>query len=133
MGLLCKYDFKTEFFCGLKAGSLVIEVYKFLDTDRYYLFFPSRSLFLFCDITKITGIDWSNTLSKNEKVIQELNDKNDRLNASVHATKAYLPAAIKSVLNDTYKKVSEIDFLNNVSNADVQANILKTMLNTDML
>ena len=133
MGLLCKYDFKTEFFCGLKAGSLVIEVYKFVDVDRYYLFFPSHNLFLFCDISKITGIDWNNALSKNERIIQELNDKNDRLKASVHVMKAYMPAEIKSLLNDTYKKVSEIDFLNNLSNADVQANILKTMLNTDMM
>jgi len=133
MGLLCKYGFKTEFFCGLKAGSLMMEVYKFVDVDRYYLFAPSRNLFLFCDITKITGIDWSNTLSKNERIIQELNDKNDKLKASVHVMKAYMPNDIKAILNDTYKKVSEIDFLNNLSNADIQANILRTMLDTDIL
>ena len=133
MGLLCKYDFKTEFFCGLKAGSLMMEVYKFVDADRYYLFSPARNLFLFCDMTNIIGIDWSNTLSKNERIIQELNDKNDKLNANVQAKKAYWPNDIKSILNDTYKKVSEIDFLNNQSNADIQANILRTMLDTDIL
>jgi len=133
MGLLCKYEFKTEFFCGLKAGNLMMEVYKFLEVDRYFLFAPAKNLFLFCDIANITGIDWTNTVSKNERIIQELNDKNDKLNASVHVMKAYMPNDIKGILNDTYKKVSEIDFLNNLSNADIQANILKTMLDTDIL
>lgn len=133
MGLLCKYDFKTEFFCGLKAGNVILEVYKFLDTNRYYLFSPSRNLFLFCDIQAVTGIDWSNTKSKNERIIQELNDKNDKLQASIHVMKAYMPGEIKALLSETYKKISEIDFLNNISSADVQANILKTMLNTDMM
>jgi hypothetical protein len=133
MGLLCKYDFKTEFFYGLKAGNVILEVYKFLDTNRYFLFSPSRNLFLFCDIDAVTDIDWSNTKSKNERIIQELNDKNDKLQASIHVMKAYMPAEIKALLSETYKKISEIDFLNNISSADVQANILKTMLNTDIM
>jgi hypothetical protein len=44
-----------------------------------------------------------------------------------------MPGEIKALLSETYKKISEIDFLNNISSADVQANILKTMLNTDMM
>ena len=64
MGLLCKYDFKTEFFCGLKSGSQVAEVYKFIGNDKYFLYSPAHDLFVFCDITKINGIDWSNNLSK---------------------------------------------------------------------
>ncbi|WP_428328139.1 hypothetical protein [Mucilaginibacter sp.] len=133
MGLLCKYDFKTEFFCGLKTGSQIIEVYKFVDTDRHFLYFPSGNLFLFCDITKINTIDWTNNLSKKENLIQELKNKNDKLQSSAAAMKANMPAEIKTLLAEDYKKIEDINFLQNLSNVDIQANILKTMLNTDII
>lgn len=132
MGLLCKYDFKTEFFCGLKSGSQVIEVYKFTDTERHFLYFPARNLFVFLDVAKISGVDWSNNLSKKEKLIHELNDKNDKLLSSAGAMKANMPADIKTLLIEDLKKLEDINFLQNLSNIDVQANILKTMLNTNI-
>jgi len=132
MGLLCKYDFKTEFFCGLKSGSQIAEVYKFVEANNYFLYSPPRDLFVFCDITRINGIDWSNNLSKKEKLINELNDKNDQLESSAGAMKSSMPAEIKTLLAEDYKKIEDINFLQNLSNIDVQANMLKTMLNTDL-
>jgi hypothetical protein len=44
-----------------------------------------------------------------------------------------MPPEIKNLLTDNYKKISDINFLENISNVDVQANILKTMLNTDII
>ena len=133
MGLLCKFDFKTEFYCGLKASELIIEVYKFLDVDRYYLFLPSRNLFLFCDISKISGLDLSNLLSKRTKIKQELVDKNDQLKNTIGIIKTTIPVEIKNLLNDVYRKISDLAFLQHLSNFDVQANILKAMLNTDSI
>lgn len=133
LGVLCKYDFKTTFFCGLKAGDTVLEVYKFLEADRYFVFYPARNLFLFCDFAKLAGIGQTNSVSNREKIIQELNDKNDQLQSSINVKKTYLPREIKLLLAENYKKLSDIDFLNNVSNFDVQANILKSMLNTDLI
>lgn len=131
MGLLCKYDFKTEFFCGLKSGSQVAEVYKFVDADRHFLYAPAHNLFLFCDVTKINGIDWTNNLSKKEKLICELNDKNEKLQSNADAMKSRMPAEIKTLLDEDFKKIEDLDFLQHLTNVDVQANILKTMLNTD--
>jgi len=133
MGVLCKYDFKTDFLCGLKSGDSIVEIYKFIQTDRHFLFYPSRNLFLFCDISQISDIDWSNTLSKKERIIHELKDKNDQLESRAGVLKSAMPAEIRNLLTDHYKKISDIDFLQNISNFDVQANILKTMLNTDGL
>lgn len=133
LGSLCKYDFKNDFFCGLTAGSLIIEVYKFVNADKYFLFFPSRNLFLLFDLSKITGIDWSNTLSKKEKIIQELADKNDQMESTAGVMKEYIPVEIKNLLAEHYKKISDINFLHNISSFDIQANILKTMLNTDLM
>lgn len=133
MGVLCKYNFKTEFYCGLNAGGQVIELYRFLDVERCFLYLPSNNLFLFCDIDKISNIDRTNNLSKKEKLIHELNDKNDKLLSSAGAMKADMPVEIKTLLAENYKKIEDINFLENLSNFDVQANILKTMLNTDII
>ena len=133
MGLLCKYDFKTEFVAGLKSGTLVIEIYKFLEADRYYLFFPSRNLFLFCEPEVILGTQWTSNASEKAKMIQELAFKNDKLQSQSAAVKTYIPAEIITLLEENYMKIADMDFLNNLSNFDVQANILKSMLNTDML
>ncbi|HMG08386.1 MAG TPA: hypothetical protein VK609_07735 [Mucilaginibacter sp.] len=133
MGVLCKYDFKTEFYCGLKSGNQIIEVYKFINADRYFLYAPSDSLFVFLDIAKIANIDFSNNLSKKEKLMHELKDKNDKLEGNASAMKSFMPPEIKNLLADDYKKISDINFLENISNIDVQANILKSMLNTDLI
>lgn len=133
LGLLCKYEFKTEFFCGLKAGNTIAEVYKFVDADRYFLFFPAKNLFLFCDFAKIENISRTNNVSHKKKIIQELKDKNDQLQSRINVAKTYLPQEIKILLAENYKKLTDISFLQNISNFDTQANILKAMLNTDMI
>ncbi len=133
MGLLCRAEFKSSFFCGLKSGSQILEVYKLSEYDKYFLYSPSKSAFLFCDITKIGGIDWQNSKSKKENMICELKDKNDRLLSSAGVVKTNMPATVKALLTENYKKIEDINFLQNMSNFDVQANILKTMLNTDII
>lgn len=133
MGVLCKYDFKTEFYCGLKSGSQVIEIYKFVEVDRYFLYAPQDSLFVFFDKAKIADIDMSTNLSKKEKLVYELKNKNDKLEGNAAAMKVYMPAEITSLLADNYKKISDISFLDDITNIDVQANILKSMLNTDLI
>lgn len=133
LGLLCKYDFKTAFFCGLKAGNAIAEVYKFVDADRYFLFYPPKNLFVFLDFAKIENISQTNNISNKEKIIQELKDKNDQLQSRINVTKTYLPPEIKTLLAENYRKLTDISFLQNMGNYDTQANILKTMLNTDMI
>ncbi|MET6998723.1 hypothetical protein [Chitinophaga defluvii] len=133
LGQLCKADFKTEFFCGLKAGNVIIEVYKFMHENKHFLFLPSRNLFLFCDLSKITDIDWTNALSKKGRIIQELQDKNNQLESTAGIMKTAIPPEIKSLLAEYYEKIDDVNFLQNISNFDVQANILKTMLNTDII
>lgn len=132
MGLLCKHDFRAEFFYGLKSGQLVIEIYKFIDIDRYFLFFNNRSLFLLCELSELTGIDWTNNLSEKGRIVQELTYKNDQLVSSAATLKTYIPLEIINLLEENYTKISDIDFLNHLNNYDVQANILKAMLKTDL-
>ena len=132
MGLLCKHDFKTEFQFGLKSGTLIIEVFRFLAIDRFFLFYPSRNLFLFCEPEQITGIDFTRTSSEKSKTIQEIAYKNDKLKSHAASVKTFIPPEIVKLLEENYTRIADINFLDNLSNFDVQANILKTMLNTDM-
>ncbi len=133
MGVLLKREFRTEFYCGLKAGNLILEVYKFMDEDRYFLFSPANNLFLFCDVTKLSGVENNSSLSKKEKLAHELQDKIDKLQSDVVTMKSYMPPEIKSLLAENYKKIADINFLQSLSDVDVQANILKAMLNTDII
>jgi hypothetical protein len=104
-----------------------------MNADRYFLYAPSDSLFVFLDVAKIANIDFSTNLSKKEKLMHELKDKNDKLEGNAAAMKSFMPPEIKNLLADDYKKISDINFLENISNIDVQANILKSMLNTDLI
>jgi len=132
MGLLCKHEFRTQFEFGLKAGELVIEVYQFLDADRHFLFFPSRNLFLFCDLSILDGIEKENNLSEKARIVQELEYKNDKLKSNAAMLKVAIPAEITALLEDSYIKISDINFLNHLNNFDVQSNILKAMLKTEL-
>jgi hypothetical protein len=132
MGQLCKYDFRTEFYCGLKSGQIIVEIYKFIDNDQRFLFLPNRNLFLFCDLNDFKGINFENNQSEKSRIIQELAYKNDTLTGSAAALKKYIPPEIVSLLKENYTKISDIDFLDHLNNFDVQANILKAMLKTDL-
>ncbi|MEH3114185.1 hypothetical protein [Pedobacter terrae] len=132
MGKLCKNDFRTEFYIGLKSGELVIEVYKFLDEDYYYLFFPSRNLFLFCDLAILKDLDMTNNLSERSRIVHELQYKNDKLKSNAAVLKTAIPNEVIQLLEESYVKISDINFLNHLNNFDVQSNILKTMLKTDL-
>ncbi len=133
MGKLNKHGFKIEFYTGLKTGDITIEVYKFMEVDLYFLYSPSNNIFLFCDIAKIGSISHQSKLSKKERVMQELLDKNVRLQSSAGVMKTHLPAEVINLLDEDYKKIADVDFLQHMNSFDVQANILKSMLNTDLI
>ncbi|MEO6549669.1 MAG: hypothetical protein ABIN94_16835, partial [Ferruginibacter sp.] len=67
------------------------------------------------------------------KIINELEDKNDSLINSEKAVKTNVPQEVTTLLNEYYGKIAGIDFIDFIDDYDVQANILKTMLNTDSM
>jgi hypothetical protein len=133
LGVLCKYDFKSSFYTGLRAGELVAEVYVITDTDRYYIYFPANSLLLFCDMAKLAGLKPNTEVSRKEQFVQELTNKNNQLQNQINIVKATLTPEIKELLIENYKKLNDINFLQSISDVDAQANILKSMLKTDLI
>jgi hypothetical protein len=133
LGLQCRYKFNNLFYCGLKSDTLVAEVYKMVEEEVYFIFYPSRNMFLECDKEKIEGIDLSEALSKRAKMVQELTDKNIQLEHNAPKMKTQIPRDIEQLLTEYYNKVNGMDFMDFMDDFDVQANILKTMLNTDSM
>lgn len=133
MGKINKHGFKIEFYTGLKTGDITIEVYKITEIEQYFLYSPSNNIFLFCDIAKIGSTATGSKLSKKERVMQELLDKNVRLQSSAGVMKTHLPADVISLLDEDYKKIADVDFMQHMNSFDVQANTLKAMLNTDLI
>lgn len=133
LGTLCKYEFRSSFYLGLRAADVVAEVYRITDTDRYYLYFPASSLFLFCDLSKLSGLKENTELSRKEHFIQELTDKNNQLQNRVNVVKTLLSPEVKELLTENYKKLNDLNFMQSLSDIDAQANMLKTMLNTDII
>jgi hypothetical protein len=133
MGLQCKYNFNNIFFCGLKAGSSLLELYRMIEEDINFVYYPARNFFLICDKEKIEGINPADALSKRAKVVKELTEKNLKLEQSVATEKTGIPPDIKKLLTDYYEKVNDMDFMDFMDDFDVQANILKAMLNTESM
>lgn len=133
MGSLCKHDFRVVFCYGIKSGEQVGEVYELAEAGKYFVFFPARNLFLLCDIGKLAGVEKVTELEKRASFVQELTDKNENLKNTISVVRTRIPDEIKDLLAEHYKKLTDIDFLQNISKIDVQANILKSMLNTKMI
>lgn len=139
MGLQCKHHFKNSFHCGLRTKGRELEVYRILDfiveddDNEYFVFDPDRNLFLGCEAAKLEGIDTGNNLSKKAKIIFDLNDKNVKLKNSLPATKTALPDEVVKLLKEYQRRIEDINFLDLIDDFDIQANILKTMLNTDSI
>lgn len=133
MGLQCKHKFNNKFYCGLKAGALLLEVYQMMDEDVFFVFYPGRKLFLTCDFEQIANINPAEGLSKRAKVVHELIEKNLLLEKRAKVAKTAIPEDISALLNEYYSKINGMDFMDFIDDFDVQANILKAMLNTDSM
>jgi len=133
MGLQCRNQFNNAFYIGLKSGTRFLEVFKVIEEveeDFYFTFDPNSNRFLICDFSKIKDIEPIQAISKKEKVVHELHAKNRELSFSVSAIKTKIPEDVKKLLEEYYNKIKGMDFLDFIDDLDVQANILKVMLDT---
>ncbi|MCW3093029.1 MAG: hypothetical protein JWP81_4098 [Ferruginibacter sp.] len=133
LGLQCKHEFNNVFYCGLVSENLSLEVYKLVNEDEYFTYYPAGNLFLDCEFSKLSGFVLRDPLSKKTRLIHELENKNDSLVNSERAVKTNIPPEVKKLLSEYYEKIAAIDFIDFIDDYDVQANILKTMLNTDSM
>jgi hypothetical protein len=133
LGLQCKNEFKNKFYCGLKSENFIIEIYNVPQQNEYFIFYAKGKLYLSCPFSTISEIMVTDPYSNKMKIVKELQDKNDTLKNSETALKTKLPEEVKKILVDYYDKIMSIDFVTFINDYDVQANILKAMLNTKIM
>lgn len=132
MGLQCKYDFKNTFVCGLKAEADTLEIYKMDARDTWFLFYPRRNFYNDFDIAAIAHLELRTEPEPKAKMVQELKEKNRQLKDSEDKVRTAISGEIKELLNSYYIRIAALNFLD-TSDHEVQANILRAMLNTDGL
>jgi hypothetical protein len=132
MGQQCRHGFSNEFVCGLKAGNETLEIYKMTARDTYFLFYPRRNFYNDFDIAHLAHLSLTPPQSARAKMVQDLKEKNHQLKASEDKVRTAISPEIKELLNNYYNRISALNFLD-TSDHEVQANILRAMLNTDGL
>lgn len=125
--------YKVDFFAGAKIGNILMEIYKIKDTDKYMLFIPAKNSFLPCDLKVFPHEKWEAEASKKEHTIKDLMKKNLELEREIKRHQKLIDDDIKDLLEENYNKISELDFLADLENIDIQANTLRTMLETKMI
>jgi hypothetical protein len=138
MGLQCKHRFKNTFHCGIKAGARVAEVFRLRDfiveddDHEFFVFDPARNLLLGAAPETVAQIPAEGATSKKAQTIFALQETNARLQRSLPLIKTEMPEGVRGLLDDYLRRIEGIDFLEMIDRFDIQANILKTMLNTDI-
>ncbi|MDU1904705.1 MAG: hypothetical protein E6772_07970 [Dysgonomonas sp.] len=125
--------YKVDFFAGAKVGNILMEIYKIKDMDKYMLFIPAKNSFLPCDLKVFPVEEWEDPSSKKENSIKDLMKKNLELERDIKRYQKLIDNDIKELLEENYNKIAELDFLADLENIDIQANTLRTMLETKMI
>lgn len=126
-------NFNVKFFAGVRFDPLLAEIYKIQTDDKYFLFLPSKNLFVNIDINIFPYEEWDAAMSKKEVTIRNLNKKNIKLESNIKSTYKYISQEISELLEEDYKVITDLDFLASLEDIDTQANVLKSMLETKMI
>lgn len=130
---LVKSLYKVDFFAGVRVGNTLMEIYKIHNQDKYLLFIPSKNTFLTCNIDLLPYKDWNIESSKKERSVKDLMQKNTELERSIKQNAKHINTDIILLLEENLKKITDLDFLADLENIDIQANTLRTMLETKMI
>jgi len=130
---LSKNMYKISFFAGIRVGNMLMEIYKITNEEKYFVFIPAKNYFLPCDITQFSYEEWIIESSKKERSIKELLNKNIELERGIKQNIKHIDEDIIELLGENHKKITEVDFLADLENIDIQANTLKAMIETKMI
>lgn len=130
---LVKKSYKVQFCFGIRINNTLLEIYKIHDEDSYFLFQPTKNNFLPCDINVFPYKEWESESSKKERSVKELMQKNLQLERDIKLNLRHIDTDITVLLDENLKKVTELDFLADLENIDIQANTLRAMIETKMI
>lgn len=130
---LVKVNYKVQFCFGIRINNTLMEIYKIGNEEKYFLFQPTKNNFLPCDINVFPYKKWESESSKKERSIKELILKNIQLEKDIKFNLRHINSDIALLLDENLKRITELDFLADLENIDIQANTLRTMIETKMI
>lgn len=125
--------YKIDFLAGIRAGNMLMEIYQIGNEEKYFVFIPAKNYFLPCDVTVFPYKEWQEEANKKRQGIKDLLQKNIQLERDIRQNAKLIDEDIITLLSENQKRISEVDFLEDLEKIDVQANTLKTMLETKMI
>lgn len=126
-------NFNITFIAGVSFYPVLVELYKIQTEDIYFLYWPSKNLFLPIDIELFPHKEWEMEMSKKSRMIKNLIKNNQKAEANIRNTYRYISHEVLELLDENYKAISNIDFLTSLEDINLQTEILKSMLDTKML
>lgn len=133
LNTMAQHLYKISFVAGIRVGNMLMEIYKIDGEDKYFTFIAAKNYFLPCDITLFPYKEWGLENTKKERGIKELLLKNIDLERDIKQNLKHIDQDIINLLNENHQKISEVNFLEDLENVDMQANTLKAMLETKMI
>lgn len=130
---LASASYKIIFCFGIRINNILLEVYKLQNEDTYFSFQPSKNNFLPCDVNLLPYKEWDNQSSKKQQSIKELTQKSFQLEREIKANLRKIDPDISDLLEENLQKITDLDFLADLENIDIQANTLKAMIDTKMI
>lgn len=130
---LVKESYKVQFCFGIRINNTLMEIYKIQNEESYFSFQPTRNNFLPCDINVFPYKEWESESSKKERLIKELMQKNLQMERDIKFNLRHIDSDINLLLDENLKRITELDFLADLENIDIQANTLRTMIETKMI
>lgn len=130
---LVKVSYKVQFCFGIRINNTLMEIYKIGNDENYFSFQPTKNNFLPCDINVFPYKEWESESSKKERSVKELIQKNIDLEKDIKFNLRHIDSDIVLLLDENLRRITELDFLADLENIDIQANTLRTMIETKMI
>jgi hypothetical protein len=132
MGRLFKNKFYIEFVNALCAGPLIC-LFKIADTTDYFIYVPEKRIFKLCAFSTVHTYLENTGLTKDDKQKMDLVTKKEEMLNLTKNMKSITDADTLATLDKYYAKISEVDFLNKLSDIDIERQHLQNMLNASVM
>ncbi|KIC62025.1 hypothetical protein [Chryseobacterium taiwanense] len=131
LGKLNIQNFKVRFICGYRINRNEYELFKIFQSDEHFIFnVEEKEMYLIDD--ELSYLNTSENESNQISIINQLKNKNEELEETIHERKRTLPDDVEFVLKDYLRNLESIDIMSKIFDVNEETNILRAMLNLNI-
>ena len=134
MGRLQKYLFHIEFIGMCYSSDSSFEIFKFSETDDYFMYVHELGIFKFLDYKKIQEfLTTNNTKFGNlNKEIDQLEEKKIEVKSKLNDFRS-IDFKTEEILQQYLKKIEDVELITKISDVDLQRMNLKSILELEQI